>query len=306
MTEDWNDHVAGTRRQPGSTFKPFVYTAAVDNGYAPTLALPDSPFTYRGPFTQRPWSPTNFGGASGGMVTLSRALATSNNVITARIITQLVTPPQVAFYARRMGVQSPLLPVASLGLGTSDVTLLEMTAAYSTLASGGNYNEPHFVQRIENRDGDVLYEAPASATEVLSRQTAYTVVEMLRGTVEYGTAVRLRGQFGLGAYDLAAKTGTTQNNADGWFVLMHPELVTGAWVGFNDRRLSFRSRYWGQGAHNALFLVGTFFRSAVDASETLISNVEFPGADEYGLGAKPAPSNPVPVRVLTGRPKGSG
>src|SRR5690606_27225301 len=134
IEDDWNDHVAGTRRQPGSTFKPFVYTAAVDNGYPPSHALPDRPFTYTGPFTHRPWSPANFSGATGRMITLRHALATSNNLITARVITELITPPQVTFYARRMGIESPMTPVASLGLGTSEVTLLELTAAYVTLA----------------------------------------------------------------------------------------------------------------------------------------------------------------------------
>ena len=303
IEEDWNDHVAGTRRQPGSTFKPFVYTAAIDNGYPPSHTLPDRPLTYSGEFTHRPWSPSNFGGASGRMITLRHALATSNNLITARVITELITPPQVTFYARRMGIESPLLPVASLGLGTSDVTLLELTAAYTTLASGGKYYRPTFVTRIEDLDGNLLYEAePGPEREVLSSRTAYTVLDMLRGAVEFGTAVRLRGpQFRLGAFDLAAKTGTTQGNADGWFVLMHPDLVTGTWVGFNDRRVTFRSRYWGQGAHNALFVAGTFFRSAVDDPEVVISKNGFPGGNEYGIGPRPERQDSIPVRRISPR-----
>ncbi len=306
IEQDWNDHVNGTRRQPGSTFKPFVYTAAIDNGWPPSHVLPDRPLTYTGPFTRDPWSPRNFGGTSGGMVSLQRALATSNNLITARVITELVTPSQVAFYARRMGIESPLTPVASLGLGTSDVTLLEMAAAYSTLANGGRYFEPTFVTRIEDVDGNVLFNAePGPAREVLSSRTAYTVVDMLREAVEQGTAVRLRGpQFRLGAFDLAAKTGTTQDGADGWFMLMHPDLVTGSWVGFNDRRITFRSRFWGQGAHNALFLVGSFFRKAVDDPDVLISRDAFPGSDAYGLGAPTERPAQLPIRVLTPRRDG--
>lgn len=283
LRDDWYDHVAIAKRQPGSTFKPFVYTAAIDNGYSPDYMLPDSAFVYRDPQTGQVWQPSNFGGYGGGLMTLSEGLATSNNVITARVITQLVDPAAVAFYARRMGIQSELDRVPSLGLGVSDVSLLEMTASYSTLANGGLYYEPTVVTRIEDRFGNVLFEAQPSPQEALSESTAYTVVDMMRGAVEYGTAVRIRGQFGLGAYDLAAKTGTTQNNADGWFLLMHPELVTGSWVGFNDRRIAFRSSWWGQGAHNALFLVGDFMRRAVDAPDVNISNSRFPSPAEFGL-----------------------
>jgi penicillin-binding protein 1A len=187
--------------------------------------------------------------------------------------------------------------VASLGLGTSEVTLLELTAAYATLANGGKYYRPTFVRRIEDREGNVLYEADSEpAREAISSRTAYTVVDMLRGAVEYGTAVRLRSApFKLGPFDLAAKTGTTQGGADGWFVLMHPDLVTGAWVGFNDRRVTFRSRFWGQGAHNALLLAGTFFRKAVDDPDVLISRDPFPGAAEYGIGTS-AYAGPAPFR----------
>ncbi len=290
LRDDWYDHVAIAKRQPGSTFKPFVYTAAIDNGYSPDYMLPDSAFSYRDPQSGQVWNPSNFGGYGGGYMTLEEGLATSNNVITARVITQLVDPAAVAFYARRMGIQSELDRVPALGLGVSDVTLLEMTAAYSTLANGGLYHEPTVVTRIEDRFGNVLYEAQPSPQEALSESTAYTVVDMLRGAVQYGTAVRIRGQFGLGGYDLAAKTGTTQNNADGWFLLMHPELVTGAWVGFNDRRIAFRSSWWGQGAHNALFLVGDFMKRAVDSPEVNISNARFPSPAEFGL---PQPAVPV-------------
>lgn len=292
LRDDWYDHVAIAKRQPGSTFKPFVYTAAIDNGYSPHYMLPDSAFVYRDPQTGQVWRPGNFGGYGGGMMTLAEGLATSNNVITARVITQLVDPAAVAFYARRMGIRSELDRVPALGLGVSDVSLLEMTAAYGTLANGGLYYEPTVVTRIEDRFGNVLYEAQPSPQEALSEATAYTVVDMMRGAVEYGTAVRMRGQFGLGNYDLAAKTGTTQNNADGWFMLMHPDLVTGAWVGFNDRRIAFRSSWWGQGAHNALFLVGDFMRRAVDSPDVNISNSRFPSPAEFGLPEPYQPQSP--------------
>ena len=283
---DWYDHVAIAKRQPGSTFKPFVYTAAIDNGYSPNTMLPDSTFTWRDPSTGQVWRPGNFGGSSGRMLTLRQALATSNNLITARVITQLVNPETVAFYARRMGIKSELDPVPALGLGTSDVTLLELTSAYATLANGGLYYDATVVTRIEDRYGNVLYEAVPAPQEALNEETAYTIVDMMRGVIDYGTGQRINWQFGLGDYDLAAKTGTTQNAADGWFVMMHPNLVTGAWVGFNDRRIAFRTEFWGQGAHNALYLVGDFFKAAASApaSEGInISKERFPMPEEFSL-----------------------
>ncbi len=285
LATDWYDHVVTAARQPGSTFKPFVYTAAIDNGWSPYYRLPDSTYTYEDPVTGRIWQPGNFdNSASGDLITLRDALARSRNTVTARVITQLVNPSQVAFYARRMGIESPLDEVPALGLGTSDVTLLEMTSAYSTLANGGLQYDAVMVTRIEDRFGNVLYEHVPTPEEALSEETAYTVVDMMRGIVNTGgTGSRIRWQYGLTGYDLAAKTGTTQNAADGWFILMHPELVTGAWVGFNDRRVSFRSTFWGQGGHNALFLVGSYFRKLADSDEIEITDQRFPRPEEYDV-----------------------
>ncbi|RMF60363.1 MAG: penicillin-binding protein [Bacteroidetes bacterium] len=289
MEEDWNDHVAQTRRQPGSTFKPFVYTAAIHNGWSPYYTLPDSTFEYVDA-AGNVWSPQNTGGSSGEMVTLRQGLARSLNTITARLMLE-IGPSEVAFFARRMGIKSPLEEVPALALGTSDVTLLEITSAYATLANGGLYNEPVVVTRIEDRNGNVLFEYEPAPSEALSEATAYTMVDMLRAVIQEGTGIRIRTQFGLGEYDLAGKTGTTQNSADGWFILMHPDLVTGAWVGFNDRRLAFRTDYWGQGAHNALFLVGDFFRRATLAGD-LISKNRFPTPEDYGLPTPAAEDTP--------------
>jgi penicillin-binding protein 1A len=292
LNVDWYDHVAKARRQPGSTFKPFVYTAAIDNGYSPNYMLPDSAFTYRDPQSGQVWRPGNVGGFSGEMMTLRQALAHSVNTVTARLVT-LIGPNLAAFYAQRMGIKSRLEEVPSLALGTSDVTLLELVSAFSTLANGGLYYEPTVVTRVEDRYGNVLYEAEPAPREALAEETAYTVVDMLRGAVDYGTAQRIRWQYGLRGHDLAGKTGTTQNSADGWFVLMHPELVTGAWVGFNDRRITFRSSFWGQGAHNALYLVGDFFRRAVNSPDVQIGNERFPSPEDYGLpGGMPIPIAP--------------
>ncbi len=275
LTQDWYDHVAIARRQPGSTFKPFLYTAAIDNGWSPYDVLPDSSVTYVDP-AGNVWQPKNAEGESTGqLITLREALARSVNTVTARLVLQ-VGAPNVAFYARRMGIKSPLETVPSLALGTSNVTLLELVSAYATLASGGLYYEPTVVTRIEDASGNVLYEARPVPREAISEETAYTVVDMLRDVIRYGTGTRIRWQFGLTRYDLAGKTGTTQNSADGWFILMHPELVTGAWVGFNDPRVTFRTHWWGQGAHNALFIVGDFWRRMEQAPDIEISNATFP------------------------------
>ena len=293
---DKYDHVDIAKRQAGSTFKPFVYTVAIDNGYSPSYMLMDSSFTYVDPKTGKEWTPSNStGGSTGEMTTLRDALANSTNTVTARLIAE-VTPRNVAFYAHRMGIQSPLEEVASLALGTSDVTLYEMTGAYATLANGGLYREPTVVTRIEDRMGNVLYEAQPDVSDALSESTAYTVVDMMRGNVDYGTGQRIRWQFGIGTeYDLAGKTGTTQNSADNWFMMLHPDLVVGSWVGFNDQRVSFRTNWWGQGAHSALFLVGDFFRQLTRGEDVGVSDeVVFPTPetleDAYG--------NPVVIDSL--------
>ena len=281
--KDKFDHVDIAKRQPGSTFKPFVYTVAIDNGYPPSYMLMDSSFTYTDPKTGKVWEPGNStGGSSGEMMTLRNALANSVNTVTARLITQ-VQPSNVALYARRMGIESDLEEVPSLALGTSDVTLYEMTAAYATLAGGGLYREPTVVTRIEDPTGNVLYEAQPLMKDALSEETAYTIVDMMRGVIDYGTGQRMRYQWGGADYDLAGKTGTTQNSADNWFMLMHPELVVGSWVGFNDQRVSFRSSFWGQGAHSALYLVGDFFQQLTRSDEVGLSEeVAFPLPEDLG------------------------
>jgi len=195
-------------------------------------------------------------------MTLRDGLAKSRNTITAQLMMQ-IGPSRVASLARAMGVrQSKLDEVPSLALGTSPVTLKEMVTAFSTIANGGSYIEPHIVVSIEDRNHQVLdrFGGPASE-QAMSSQAAQTLLDVMRGTIDYGTAAGLRPRFGL-AGDLAGKTGTTQDNTDGWFILMHPQLVAGAWVGFNDNRVTMRSSYWGQGAHNALFVVGDMMQQA--------------------------------------------
>ncbi len=258
--ENQYDHVAVARRQPGSTFKPIVYAAALENGFSPDDRLRDEVIEYTDPETNRTWSPRNVGSATGEMITLRDALAHSKNTITAQLVAE-IGPGTAVDYAHRMGIESELDPYLSIGLGTSEVSLLELTAAYGTIANGGLHREPLFITRIEDQTGRVLARFSSSEREAVSPATADQLLEMLRGVIDYGTGTRIRTQFGAGG-DLAGKTGTSQEGADGWFVLAQPDLVAGAWVGFDLSAITFRSDYWGQGAHTALPIVGTFLQRA--------------------------------------------
>ncbi len=253
------DHVRQARRQPGSTFKPFVYAAALRRGLQPGDTFADTPPEVRA--GGQVWRPTNDGAASGRETTLTAGLAYSKNTVTARVMLE-VGPAAVARVARAAGVrESPLDEVPSLALGTSPVTLLEMATAYGTLAGGGRYRVPVPVARIEDRRGRTLAEFGSPSERAIPQDVARTVVAMLRGAVERGTARSLRTDFGVTA-DVAGKTGTTQRGADGWFLAMHPDLVAGAWVGFPEPTVTFGSDRWGQGAHTALPVVGDFLREA--------------------------------------------
>lgn len=314
---DQYDHVGRAQRQPGSTFKPFVYGAALEQGIradrqfidrVQDIPMPDGTV----------WRPEDVGAPSGKPTSMRDGLVYSKNTITAQVMA-LVGPARAADFARRAGVrQSELKPVPSLALGTSPVTLLEMTAAYGTIASGGLHRAPMMVTRVEDRSGKVLVEFTLRGDRVLSRGTAEELTDMMRGAVDQGTGQAIRSQFGIRA-DVAGKTGTTQDNTDGWFILMHPRLVTGAWVGFNDARVTMRSNYWGQGGHNALLLVGDFFRQA--SSRSMIdTSARFPlardgwwGASIWGpvadwlhqltTDAPPRPSAPLPSKDLSTREK---
>ena len=254
------DHVWQAQRQPGSTFKPFVYGAAMQLGLSTEHRYLDGAVAI--PLADGSvWQPTDAGGPSGTMMTMREGLVQSKNTITAQVM-QDVGAPAVVKFAQAAGVRdSTLDPVPSLALGTSPVTLLDMADAYATLAALGERHEPLLITQIADRNGRVL-EAFGSAPErVLDPSLIARLVDVMRGVVQTGTGAAIRSEWGVRG-DLAGKTGTTQNNTDGWFMLMSPTLVTGAWVGFNDPRVTIRSNYWGQGAHNALRLVGAFMQQA--------------------------------------------
>ncbi|WP_250467760.1 transglycosylase domain-containing protein [Caballeronia sp. GAFFF2] len=261
FTQDPFDHVQQARRQPGSTFKPFVYGAAFARGSKPTDTIIDQAveIPIKGEET---WRPTDDSPPSGRPVSLRDGIAYSKNRITAQLMQQ-VGPARVARLARDMGVrESHLDVVPSLALGTSPVTLKEMVAAYGTIANDGNYMEPLLVTRIENKDGEVLAQFESKPERALSVDATRKLVDVMRDVINRGTGTLIRTRFGIRG-DVAGKTGTTQDNADGWFILMQPQLVAGAWVGFNDSRVTLRSDYWGQGAHSALPMIGDFTQRAM-------------------------------------------
>ncbi|NMM77016.1 penicillin-binding protein [Acidovorax sp. SRB_24] len=258
------DHVQQARRQPGSTFKPFVYGAAFAQGALASDTRVDQAVEIALPGGEV-WRPSDGGPPSGQPMALADALAYSKNTITAELVQQ-VGPAKVAQLARAMGVrESPLDVVPSLALGTSPVTLKEMVSAYATIANAGMAVEPVWVTRIKDRSGKLLeaFEPPKPRT-ALATQAAQTLRNALRAAIDKGTGSAIRTRYGIRA-DVAGKTGTTQDNADGWFILMHPQLVAGAWVGFNDSRITLRSDHWGQGAHSALPMVGDFFQQSLRA-----------------------------------------
>ncbi|AOZ02654.1 penicillin-binding protein [Cupriavidus sp. USMAHM13] len=257
------DHVQQARRQPGSTFKPFLYGAAFADGARPSDTFVDRDVAI--PLSGHAvWRPADAEPPSGRPMTLRDALAYSRNRITAQLM-QKERPEKVAQLARAMGVrESSLEAVPSLALGTSPVTLKEMVSAYSTIANRGAYIEPRMVTRIENHDGQVLAEFPSAVPErALPAGAAQVLVDVMRDVISRGTGNGIRSRFRIYA-DVAGKTGTTQDNADSWFILMHPQLVAGAWVGFDDGRVTLGD-YWGQGAHSALPMVGAFYDMALRA-----------------------------------------
>ena len=266
------DHVSQARRQPGSTFKPFVYGAAFMQGLSPLDTFIDQPVAIASQ-GGAVWTPSDATPPTGQPTTLRDGLVYSKNTITAQLM-QKVGPASVGRLAQAMGVRSSKLDlVPSLALGTSPVTLLEMVAAYGTIANGGHYMMPILVDRVEDRNGQLLeaFEPVGERELAMPRAQALTLVDVMRGVIDQGTGAAIRQRYGIQA-DLAGKTGTTQDNTDGWFIMMSPQLVAGARVGFNDNSVTMGS--WGQGARSALPMVGEVFQQAL-RKRLLDPNAEF-------------------------------
>ena len=281
------------KRQIGSTFKPFVYAAAIDQlKLSPCDTFPDSQFCIqKNKFGNvEEWCPKNSGDKYGRTRTLKNSLANSVNTITARLMDR-IGPYTVARLAKDLGVEQRILPVPSIALGTPDLSVYEMVAAYSTFANQGVYTKPVFIERIEDKNGTILYENKSVTKDVLSEEAAYVTINLLEGVTTAGSGTRLRTR-GADEYNLAyqnvvtgypyeftnpiaGKTGTTQNQSDGWFIGMVPNLVTGVWVGAEDRAIHFEDIAYGQGASMALPIWGVYMKSVLQDSTLLISQEPF-------------------------------
>jgi penicillin-binding protein 1A len=291
------DHVGQGARQVGSTFKPFVYATAIEQlGMSPCDSIIDSPFTIpagRHRITQA-WTPKNSDNKYRGMVTLKKALANSINTVSAKLMDR-VGPEAVVTLTKKLGIKSDIPVQPSIALGAVEITVEDMVAAYSTFANQGVYIKPQFISRIEDKNGVVLYESVTESHDVLNKEIAYAVIKLLEGVTEVGSGVRLRTQGGgngdkswtgypyMFTNPIAGKTGTTQNQSDGWFIGMVPNLVTGVWVGCEDRSARFKGITFGQGATAALPIWGYMMKKCYKDKDLLISKDPFEKPDNLSI-----------------------
>ena len=295
------DHVLQGRRQIGSTFKPFVYASAIDQlKLSPCDSFPDGFYCVEaGKFgAHEAWCPKNSGDRYTGMRTLKNALANSVNTISARLIDK-VGPGPISKLAKELGISSDIPNVPSIALGTADLSVYEMVAAYGAFANQGIYVKPVMVTRIEDKNGTVLFEAAPETRDVLSAESAYVTLKLLEGVTESGSGIRLRHRgaeennpyFGTVVtgypYEfqnpIAGKTGTTQNQSDGWFIGMVPNLVTGVWVGGEDRATHFNNIAYGQGATMALPIWALYMKKLYEDPMLEISKDSFPAPKKVNI-----------------------
>ncbi|MGB2129186.1 MAG: transglycosylase domain-containing protein [Flavicella sp.] len=291
------DHVKQGKRQVGSTFKPFVYASVIDQlQLSPCEEYPNTPYTV--PKEEygmdEDWTPRNSGDTYGGELSLKRALAKSINVITARMIHK-VGPKTVVRLAKKAGIESHIPPYPSIALGTLDASLFEMVGAYAMFANKGMRIEQMMVTRIEDRNGTVLDEFLSEKTQVMSEESSYVVLDLLKGVTEAGSGVRLRSKTGKYPdsiatgypYEfknpIAGKTGTTQNQSDGWFMGVVPNLATGVWTGANDRATHFAGITQGQGATMSLPTWALFMRKCYADPTLEISQEDFERPSEVSI-----------------------
>ncbi len=295
------DNVIQGARQAGSTFKPFVYAAAIDQlRLSPCDQLPDSQYCIEAGKhgNPEPWCPKNSDGRySGQMYTLKHALANSVNTVTAQLIDR-VGPKPVVSIVKNLGLTGEILEVPSIALGTPDFNVYEMVGAYGTFANQGVYVKPVMVTRIEDKNGAVLFEYVPETKDVLSKEVSYAMINLLEGVTEGGSGTRLRHSSSkdqsvykeiITGYPyefenpIAGKTGTTQNQSDGWFIGMVPNLVTGVWVGGEDRATHFKTIYYGQGASMALPIWALYMKKNYEDPDLGISIEEFVAPEEMTI-----------------------
>ena len=265
------NHITQIRRQPGSAFKPIIYTVAIDNGLYPAFPILNQPFNYEG------WEPQNFDKSTSGFDTLRDALRRSLNIVSGRLIIEdHVKLWQVGRYADRLGIKTKLDLYPAISLGASEVTPLELTAAFATIANHGIYNEPISIVRIEDKDGIVIDNFFTETREAIPEETAYIITDMMKSVIDAGTGVRIRSQFQFNR-PAGGKTGTTQEFADAWFVGFTAQLAAGVWVGFDDRRVTFTGNY-GQGSQAALPIWGRFMKDVYDKFDFPVVDFEPPAS----------------------------
>ena len=269
------DHIkVSTKRQVGSTFKPIVYAAALEHGAKPCDFISAEKTVYT---NMKAWTPENSHENYDLKFSMEGALALSVNTVSVKVLEKAGIANTLAL-AKKIGISSPLPAVPSLALGTADISMLEMVTAYTSFVNSGKPVKPFYITAITTHDDTILetFKPDGSHEQAMSSQNAQLMVHMLKRTINEGTGSSLRSQFGL-QNDMAGKTGTTQSNADGWFIAMTPRIVIGAWVGSDDRRIRFRSTALGQGASTALPIVGEFFQEAnADNRLTSFTEATFP------------------------------
>ncbi len=256
------DNVRPTsKRQVGSTFKPFVYTLAIQNGWSPCQKLPNVPITFaKGEYgAQEAWTPKNSDDYYNyQLVTIQYALAKSLNLITARLMKE-IGPKPVIELVRKLGISSHIDPYPAICLGTPDISLYEMVGAYSVYANKGEYSKPRFITRIEDKNGRTLAVFPMERKEVMSEPDAFVMNRMLQGVTNIGTGYRLRSVYGLRG-EIAGKTGTTNDHSDGWYIGITPQLIAGVWTGGDEKIIHFKTLALGSGGNMALPIWGEFFK----------------------------------------------
>ena len=308
------DHVMQSKRQIGSTFKPFLYATAIDQlKLSPCDAFPDmihciERYKYGNP---EPWCPTNSSDKYGGVRTLSNALANSKNTISAQLIDK-VGPKPVADLARNLGVSSNIPNVPAIALGTPDLSVYEMVGAYGAFANKGIYVKPVMVTRIEDKNGTLIYQYKPETKDVLSEESSYVTLKLLEGVTKFGSGARLRHNISdeernyvyknvVTGYPyefsnaIAGKTGTTQNQSDGWFIGMVPNLVTGVWVGGEDRSIHFEEIAFGQGATMSLPIWGLFMKKCYNSETLNVSKEDFEEPEELDIIIDCSRKTPVEI-----------
>lgn len=256
------DHIF-TTRQVGSTIKPFLYCLAIMNGFTPSTKIPNEPIS----FPKFHWTPKNDDRTSGGYVTLSQGLAQSLNLAAAYLIKQLTPQVFASFLKNNILITSDVPPYPSIALGTPEISLYEMVRGYTIFPNQGLMTSPLLITRIEDKNGNILANFAPKKHEVINPTIASTMVRMMENVVNNGTAARLRWMFGLKS-ELAGKTGTTNDNTNGWFIGYTPQLIAGAWVGFNYSFLHFNSTHIGQGANTGLPIFGLFMKKVYAHSDS--------------------------------------